>query len=153
MYKTNDMLGGYRDMSEIKAGLLKRIYIVSALLSYVVHALIFTFHLYSGNLVLNVRTAFDHIMVLSLSLATVFMMMRIKNNLVELPQKTERIDSKRRKNMLLMLFVFALFMLVLTYIIMYFEARQIIDNNISVGSMLAVFILIFTIHSPLSGDE
>ena len=140
-------------MTTVNAGLLKRVYIVSVFLCCVFHFAVFILHWHFGFLVLNARTWFENLAVMFCSLATLYMAMSIKNHVVEVPQKSEKVSAPLRKNAILFLYVFAMICLSLTYFLVFLETRQVFERNASVSTILVVFVLILAMHhSPLSED-
>ena len=141
-------------MEKIYAGLLKRIYIVCILVCFIAHVMMFALFSYHDILVLDTRTIRNNLIMLFASVASVHFMMKAKNEVVEISNKTKKMTSKIRKKSLLFLFVIAIILLLMSYVMLYMELRQIdLYNNLSVSLMSLAFVIVAIIHVPLTGDD
>jgi len=141
-------------MSEIKAGLLKRIYVVFAIVCCISHVVMFAFFLYNDALVLDARTIRNNLIMLFASIASIYFMMKAKNGIVEISGKSKKVTSKIRKKSLLFLFIITLILLLMSYIMLYMELWQIDPyNNNSINLMSLSLVIVATIHIPLTSDD
>jgi uncharacterized membrane protein len=140
-------------LEKVNAELLKRVYIISALICCVFHVVIIAIFLHLDAIIWSAQIIRENVFVLIFSLVSLFMMNRAKSGIIELPHKSKTFDSKSRKQAMKFLFILTMIFLFLAYLNIFWDLSQNeASNTVSSSIMSLVCVLIAVIHSPLAGD-
>jgi len=139
-------------LEKINAGLIKRIYITSVIVCCTIHVVIVAVLLYLDTIIWSAQLIRENIFVMIMSLASLFIMKRVRNGIIELPPESLTSDSRLIRHAIHFLFTLIMICLFFAYLYLF---ENLIQGGVlnAVGSMSTVLLLISIISLSLAGDD